>query len=369
MKKFSVYLTSFLVFLFVFSPVINNNLFSHANIHNKTIYGPLLDETWEEIPPYNMLCPCDPYGGARSLVGIIPLSIAHIINYHKNINSVYFTDSDDYFCDPIYIDDDHAAYDFPSFPELNTYMDSIRYCYANNLTLNIELIAALNFACGVARAHQYFNYDNLPFSEVAGLFLNKFNYQEANYTANINDEFYRTLKNNIISGKPAILTLLGSSGGTAVICDGYDSNNDTYSLRFMWGGLCDGFYSLPDGLPLGFDTIEDAIIDITPSMQCSDDNPGYDFNIINYPNPFHETTTIFFSQNQNFQKDLAIQIYNIKGQLIKQLPLVTESQSSKVSVTWDGTDEFGHRVSSGLYFYQVKSGEKIIAKNKCLLLR
>jgi len=104
-------------------------------------------------------------------------------------------------------------------------------------------------------------------------------------------------------------------------------------------------------------------------IAIDDPAPANEFELHAYPNPFHKSTTFSYSGQMNLPDESIIKIYNIKGQLIKQLPLATHSQSDKVKATWDGKDNWGQLVSSGLYFYQVKSGEKVIAENRCLLLR
>ncbi len=76
-------------------------------------------------------------------------------------------------------------------------------------------------------------------------------------------------------------------------------------------------------------------------------------NLSNYPNPFNPTTTISFDLSSELTEDTEITIYNMKGQKVKTLP-IPQSQSLSVSVTWDGTDDEGKNVSSGLYFYKVR---------------
>ena len=84
---------------------------------------------------------------------------------------------------------------------------------------------------------------------------------------------------------------------------------------------------------------------------------GYELN--NYPNPFNPTTTIQFSNEQNQQnKAIRIEIYNIKGQKVRIIychPELVEGygNSNKYSVTWNGTDENNHPVSSGIYLYKL----------------
>ncbi len=157
MKRISI--VPLISILLLFVPLLVN--FIHAEqswqVTNKhrDIWGPWVETQWGQEYPYNILCPLNPYGGRRCIVGLLPLVIAQIINYHKYINDANFDDDDDYYSNPIYIDDDYEIYDFPSFPELNVYLDQIRDYYSNNNCLTDTLIAALNFACGVSVEHQY----------------------------------------------------------------------------------------------------------------------------------------------------------------------------------------------------------------------
>ncbi len=86
----------------------------------------------------------------------------------------------------------------------------------------------------------------------------------------------------------------------------------------------------------------------------------------NYPNPFNPVTTIIFNvpQNTDFVK---LDIYNIKGQ--KVIGLVdTELPPGHHKVTWNGKDDNGKSVGSGLYFYKLITADQKISK-KMLLLR
>lgn len=88
--------------------------------------------------------------------------------------------------------------------------------------------------------------------------------------------------------------------------------------------------------------------------------------LTNYPNPFNPTTTISFSIPN--ESNISISIYNIKGQKIKSL--VTESfEIGNHSIIWNGDDESGKAVSSGVYLYKLSvNGDTDIIK-KCMLLK
>ena len=72
----------------------------------------------------------------------------------------------------------------------------------------------------------------------------------------------------------------------------------------------------------------------------------------NYPNPFDQSTTIKFDLPDDGY--VSIRIFNAKGQLVRQLVNSDMSKGYK-SVVWDGKNESGQEVSSGIYFYQIDS--------------
>ena len=89
----------------------------------------------------------------------------------------------------------------------------------------------------------------------------------------------------------------------------------------------------------------------------------------NYPNPFNSSTTISFSLSHRDPEDAEIKIYNIKGQLVRTIYSMTNNKLQMTNIIWDGKNEKGNPVSSGLYFYQLEIGNKIIDTKKCILLK
>jgi len=75
----------------------------------------------------------------------------------------------------------------------------------------------------------------------------------------------------------------------------------------------------------------------------------------NYPNPFHNFTTISFNITAEDGEKAEILIYNLKGQKIKTFSNYQITKSSNQQVMWDGTNEKNKPVSSGIYFYQLKT--------------
>ena len=92
--------------------------------------------------------------------------------------------------------------------------------------------------------------------------------------------------------------------------------------------------------------------------------PG-DFRLFqSHPNPFNSETIIKYTLSRSCR--ISLVIYNILGQKVRTL--VTEYQKPGVrSVSWDGTDENGKDLASGIYFYQLTAGEIIQTKRMILL--
>ncbi len=97
------------------------------------------------------------------------------------------------------------------------------------------------------------------------------------------------------------------------------------------------------------------------------DNIIFDkFNISNYPNPFNPSTNIEFSIQA--EAKIEITICNIKGQKVKTLVKSHYSPGSH-SLIWNGDNDIGNLVSSGVYFYELCVNGKTEAVKKCLLLK
>ncbi|MCK4353294.1 T9SS type A sorting domain-containing protein, partial [candidate division WOR-3 bacterium] len=84
----------------------------------------------------------------------------------------------------------------------------------------------------------------------------------------------------------------------------------------------------------------------------------------NLPNPFKQTTQIQYAITNRAQ--VTIKVYDITGRLVKML-VNGVIESGYYSVTWDGKDEKGEPLASGMYFYRLEAG-KNKATRKLILL-
>ncbi len=84
----------------------------------------------------------------------------------------------------------------------------------------------------------------------------------------------------------------------------------------------------------------------------------------NFPNPFNPDTQISYDLPSS--TDVFLKIYNIMGQEVRTI--VDETQpAGQYTVLWDGKNNYGTRVSSGIYVYVIKAGDFVKSKRMTLL--
>jgi hypothetical protein len=107
------------------------------------------------------------------------------------------------------------------------------------------------------------------------------------------------------------------------------------------------------------------------SVEVDNDNsiiPQSDIIINNYPNPFNPNTIIAFTVPHDFTNSTTIlSIYDIQGSLIRSL--VNEDLAAGNYITnWDGKNESGFNVSSGVYIYNLRVAHRQVSR-KMILMR
>ncbi|MCF8356725.1 MAG: C10 family peptidase [Melioribacteraceae bacterium] len=225
-----------------------------------------LETTWHQGDPYNAFCPLDPETMPpymppieRCVVGCGPLALAQVLNYYEHIgNRVWNSINDDYIStrtNPnILIDENSGNYDFPSFPELNSYLDDLRNHYTSGNVTNQD-IAALSFISGIALEANYSS-SGTGASPTAPVIIEKFEYDYAeriwnNLPSIVYPEFIMDMKN----AQPVLYYIRNSitNTGHVVVCDGYrinEEDEDFFHLNFGWGDntpvpIIEAWYDLP----------------------------------------------------------------------------------------------------------------------------
>ena len=126
----------------------------------------------------------------------------------------------------------------------------------------------------------------------------------------------------------------------------------------------DNYYCVTAEIKAGTESRLSA--EVFGQVGVDDELPESFISLSNYPNPFNPTTTISFSVTQTFPF-VTLEIFNMKGQKVKTFEIPQSEIKNQNSVTWNGTDENGKMVSSGMYLYKLKSGNFTATKKMILM--
>ncbi|MFC1512385.1 FlgD immunoglobulin-like domain containing protein, partial [Candidatus Latescibacterota bacterium] len=178
-----------------------------------------------------------------------------------------------------------------------------------------------------------------------------------------------------IPGSKKILLWVDIDTGTSIPLTPQDEN---YSVKYAtispdgmrvcyipWGG-----YGLPPP-PWGGNPYELRILELDESMiygyfqtSVEADTPTVFPTIASYPNPFNPTTTISFTLPDAGYTELAV--FNLAGQKIRTL-VAGELSLGVHEVVWDGCDDSGHPVSSGIFVSRLVTGDNVVTNRMTLV--
>jgi|SaaInl7_200m_RNA_FD_contig_31_918964_length_2633_multi_19_in_0_out_0_1 hypothetical protein len=86
----------------------------------------------------------------------------------------------------------------------------------------------------------------------------------------------------------------------------------------------------------------------------------------NSPNPFNPSTTIKFAVAEGKAGQVSLKVYDVRGRLVRSL-VDGSKESGDYTVFWDGTNENGQKVSSGVYFYRMVTGSFMQTRKMVIL--
>jgi len=153
-----------------------------------------------------------------------------------------------------------------------------------------------------------------------------------------------------------------------ILLNNWDFNNDGITDSYLenpkWTYTDTGYYSVKLTVRAGGDSINSFLrqnyIHVVGNVQNYDttwEKKNENIQINCYPNPFSAITRFVISHDCNIPENYEIEIYDMSGRLIRQLPV-------KNKIIWDGTDEFDKAVQPGIYLCKlsgISAGvEKII---------
>jgi hypothetical protein len=164
---------------------------------------------------------------------------------------------------------------------------------------------------------------------------------------------------NVASGKISLLEVVSEDGVTLsraitymdmLIDDGLVRND---FVAVLIGVLINHGWTVPAGL------IPDDLPDISYLPRV-----GRNFLGQNFPNPFNPTATIRFEIAR--PEHVRLKVFDVAGRLVRTL-VDEPRQPSAYVVVWDGTDDRGGPVASGVYFYRMTAGSFVETRKMMLL--
>lgn len=141
-----------------------------------------------------------------------------------------------------------------------------------------------------------------------------------------------------------------------VILDTYNTANDWGvhaffpSGNFVVSDIVEGLYVFSvSGL-----TAIDPIVEVPATFNLEQ----------NFPNPFNPETTIRYGIISD--SEVRLTIYNLLGQVVRTL-INQQMPAGQYTARWDGRNDAGQEVSSGVYIYRLQSGSRVATRKMALL--
>lgn len=177
---------------------------------------------------------------------------------------------------------------------------------------------------------------------------------------------------NLLKARSEQNTLFLSSNRTpgkldigAMKVDGQGSSGDGVLVELVFKAtnipLATDF-QIAEGVLVGID----GNIDLLTQIEIGNLKPLPDRTALsqNMPNPFNPSTTIEYQISEAGQVRLAI--YNLLGQEVRVL-VDARTEAGHYTANWDGKDQLGRQVASGIYLYRLQAADFLVSKRMMLL--
>jgi hypothetical protein len=246
-----------------------------------TVYGPWVTTAWSQGAPWNDNCPTDPSTSDPCVVGCVATALAQILNYWQYPTSVTFTDASDYTTATHGISIDSATADFAGLDY-------------NDCDPSAGAMASLSYAAGVSVEMDYTSTGSAaytsylppalcgghdPWEPWDGTVEEVWGYESAHIRSHqsvyswwgapyytTETSFYEQLATDMTLARPVEISITASGDdGHAIVVDGWQSGGRVYHLNFGWGGTNNSWYTLPTGMPSGYNIVDDAVMNIVPT--------------------------------------------------------------------------------------------------------
>lgn len=145
----------------------------------------------------------------------------------------------------------------------------------------------------------------------------------------------------------------GDSSGLSLLTDSFMLTQGAHQITLS-------------GSQVSIDVVQLILEQIVSSVADTDNQPD-EFSLSqNYPNPFNPETTIRYRLNRG--GDLKLEIFNVLGQKVKTLVNEVKTPGA-YTVVWDGTNDLGAPVATGMYIYRLKVADDFVQSRKMLFLK
>jgi len=147
----------------------------------------------------------------------------------------------------------------------------------------------------------------------------------------------------------------------------YNGNGDVVSADAtssgqQWSAVVTPFSSTAMGTSAESDTVT---IDGGPTAVGDGDGvPSQTVLMQNHPNPFNPTTTIQYSLDAGGR--VSLRVYDVSGRLVRTL-VDGEKGPGAYAEVWNGRNDRGEAVSTGVYFYRLRAGDNVLTRKAVLL--
>ena len=229
-----------------------------------TAVSPLLQTQWDQLSPYNMLCP----GG--SVTGCVATAMAQIMKYWNYPSHGMGSHS---YNDPTYgvlsADFQSTTYDWNNM--INT--------YGSGTNAQNQAVATLMFHCGISVDMEYSTTGSAASTAAVAYALKTYfgysdDVQHLSRSAYSDADWIALLKGELNNSRPIQYHGSGSGGGHSFVFDGYNNSN-YFHVNWGWSGSCDEYYAVsnlnpgPGGTGSGaygiYNDNQGAVVGIHPS--------------------------------------------------------------------------------------------------------
>ncbi len=333
--------------------------------------APMVETQWNQMEPYNYMCPTITGEPGRSVTGCVATAMAQIMYYHKwpvaetKAIPAYQMSTGELIAgaDPVTLDwdamqltytgseaeDDPAALAVAQLMVLCGKSVKMNYSYNSSGAGDGAMLNALK---------SYFDYDG------AACLVYREDYANADWEKMVYDE--------LAAQRPVYLSGFSESAsgqvGHAFVCDGYDGQG-LFHINWGWGGMSDGYFRLtllnPDDHGTGgnngsggFNMDEGAIIGIQPNQGGTyQETPEMTLETFSCTAESVERNSLF----QGFSLPLNLSMWNLTSQTLSvELGLAYYDESNEMVGEPSGLGSYSLDTGHGLSYDELSMGKGIL---------